>query len=70
MTISLLSCKKLAKKSGIKRISKEALEELRYALEEFARKIAIDAWTIAQHSERNTILAKDIDLVIRLKEVK
>lgn len=68
MSISLLTCKKIAKKSGIKRISKDALEELRDVLEEYANRIAIKAWRIAQHSERNTLLEKDIELAITLSE--
>ncbi|MEM4625150.1 MAG: NFYB/HAP3 family transcription factor subunit [Candidatus Aenigmatarchaeota archaeon] len=68
MTISLLSCKKIAKKSGIKRISKDALEELRDILEDYAKEVALKSWRIAQHSDRNTLLKKDVELVIALNE--
>lgn len=68
MSISLLSCKKIARKSGIKRISKDALEELREILEDYAKELASKAWRIAQHSERNTLLKKDVELAFALSE--
>lgn len=70
MSISLLACKKIAKKSGIKRISKDALEELKEILEDYANDLATKAWKIAQHSERNTILEKDVELAFILTKEK
>ncbi len=67
MSISLLACEKIAKKAGIKRISKDALEELKEILEEYAMEIAITAQKIASHAERNTIKEKDIELALEIK---
>ncbi|MEM7821835.1 MAG: NFYB/HAP3 family transcription factor subunit [Candidatus Aenigmatarchaeota archaeon] len=64
MGISLSACERIAKNAGIKRISKDALEELRDILEEYGFEIAEKASKISSHSERKTVKKKDIEFVI------
>lgn len=56
---------KIAKKAGIKRISKQALEELRDAIEEYGTGIAEKSVKISKHASRRTILAKDVQFVTK-----
>ena len=56
---------KLARRSGIKRISKEALIELESFIEELTEKISKRAIEFATHAKRMTIKKEDIELAIR-----
>ena len=60
--ISLSSVEGLLKKSGCKRISVEACEELRKILEKEAIKIGKLGWKLTKHAKRRTILKEDIKL--------
>jgi len=64
MVLSLLAFERIAKKSGIKRISKDAVEELRDVVEEYAFDIASKAVQVAEHSNRRTVKARDIKFVV------
>lgn len=66
MTISLLSMEKIAKKAGVRRISREALEEMRDAMEEVASEVAEHSVKLSRHAERKTITAKDVRFVAKL----
>jgi len=67
MVLSLLAFEKIAKKSGVKRISKDALEEMRDIIEEMAFELASDAAKISQHAGRKTVKRRDIEFAIQRK---
>jgi len=63
MALSLLAFERIAKKSKIKRISKDAIEELRDIVEEYGFDIALKAVRISNHAERRTVKERDIKFV-------
>ena len=56
---------KLARKSGIKRISKEALMEVENFILELTEKVSKRAIDLATHAKRMTVKKEDIELAIR-----
>jgi len=56
---------KLARKSGIKRISKEALIEVENFILELTEKISKRAINFATHAKRITVKKEDIELATR-----
>lgn len=60
--IPLASIERVARKAGIERISKEALEELKKLVEEIAEQLAYEAAELAKHAGRKTIRPEDIKL--------
>ncbi len=65
MTLPLLPFERIAKKAGVKRITKDALEELRDIIEEEAMHIAEQAVKISRHANRKTIMLEDIKFVVK-----
>ncbi len=63
--LSLLSFERLAKKVGIKRISKDALEEVRDIVSEEGLDIAERAFKISRHANRKTVMHEDVKFVMR-----
>ena len=57
---------RIAKKAGVKRISKTAAKALRNATLDYAEDIAKDVVAVSKHTERNTVLRKDVMLVRKL----
>ena len=57
---------RVAKKAGVKRISKTAAKTLRNATLDYAEDLAKDIVAISKHAERNTVLRKDVMLVRKL----
>ncbi len=62
MVLPLAVVERIARKAGIERISREALEELRKLVEEIAEELATEAAELARHAKRKTIRADDIKL--------
>ncbi len=60
--LPLAAIERVARKAGIERISKEALEELKKLVEEIAEELAIEAAELAKHAGRKTIRPDDIKL--------
>ncbi len=60
--ISLLSLERMAKKRGIRRISKDALEELREMVSEDGMQIAERAVKLSRHAKRRTVMQEDVRL--------
>jgi len=54
---------KIAKRAGVKRISKDAVEELRDIIEEIANEMADHAVRVSRHAGRKTVMKEDIDFV-------
>ncbi len=63
--LSLLSFERLAKKVGIKRISKDALEEAREIVTEEGMSMAEKAFKISRHANRKTVMVDDVKFVVR-----
>lgn len=60
--LPLAAIERVARKAGIERISKEALEELKKLVEEIAQELAFEAAELAKHAGRKTIRPEDIKL--------
>ncbi|MFZ8829989.1 MAG: histone [Candidatus Aenigmatarchaeota archaeon] len=56
---------KLARKSGIKRISKEALMEVENFILELTESISKKAIELANHAKRMTVKKEDVELAAR-----
>lgn len=63
--LPLLPFERLAKKAGVKRISKDALEELRDIITEEATEIAEKAVKISRHANRRTVMKEDVRFVVK-----
>lgn len=63
--LSLLAFERLAKKVGIKRVSKEALEEIRELITDEGIGLAERAFKISRHANRKTVMLEDIKFVVR-----
>jgi len=63
--LSLLSLRRLAKECKVKRISRDALEELRFLLEGEAKEIATAAVEFCSFAGRRTVLARDVRLALK-----
>ncbi len=64
MKLPLFTFERAARKAGIKRISHDAVEELRDAIQEYGEEIARKAVRLAAHANRLTILKRDIKLAV------
>ena len=65
--LPLTPFEKIVKQVGIKRISREALEEMREVIEEVATEIAEESSRLARHAGRKTIKSTDIQFVAGVK---
>lgn len=63
--LPLLPFERIAKKAGVKRISHEAVEELRDTMDEYAAAVAEKAVKISFHAGRRTVKAEDIAFVVK-----
>ncbi|MBI4018546.1 MAG: histone family protein [Candidatus Aenigmarchaeota archaeon] len=68
MTLPLYPFERIAKKAGARRVSREAAEELRDAVEEFGMDIAEKAVKISKHANRRTVMKGDVLFVARKLE--
>lgn len=63
---SLSSLKRIAKKTGIKRVTPEAAKELGRILEQVAEEICKEAMMIMMHSKRKTLFHEDVKAAARI----
>lgn len=56
---------RIIRKAGAERVSKDAVKELKQAIEEAGKEIAADASELAEHAGRNTVEKSDIDLATK-----
>ncbi len=63
--LSLLAMEKFLKGAGAPRVSEEAKEALRTALEEYAQRLSEHAVRYSKHAGRRTVKAEDVELATR-----
>ena len=61
--LPVLPFEKIAKNAGVKRMSRDATEELRDLMEEYATKIAERAVKLSFHAGRRTVMESDVKFV-------
>lgn len=62
-SLSLTPFEKIAKRAGVKRVSKDAVEEMRDVIEEIAIELAEHAVRVSRHAGRRTVMREDIEFV-------
>jgi histone H3/H4 len=65
MSLPNAPIERIIRKAGAERVSDEAIEELRKAIEEAGEDIAREASEMAEHAERSTVTDSDVDLATR-----
>ena len=63
--LPLFTFERLARKAGIKRITADAVEELRDAVDEYGMAIAERAVKLSRHANRRTVMGEDVRLAAR-----
>lgn len=68
--LQLAPMHRIIKKAGAERVSEEAAEELRKALDDIGVRIAKEALDFTRHAHRKTVKAEDIKIAVKkvLKE--
>ena len=59
-TIKHPSFKRLARKSGIKRLSNDAYDKINSLLENYVKSIVKSAVSVTKHADRNTVTTSDV----------
>ncbi len=62
--LSLLVFERIAKKNGIKRISREALEEAREIIEEIGLDISEQSVKVSRFAGKKTVMESDVKFVV------
>jgi len=65
MEFAEYTLRRLFKKAGAKRVSKEAIAELKLILFEIAEKIGKEAIELAKHAKRKTVKEDDVILAAK-----
>lgn len=65
MSLPNAPVERIIRNAGAERVSEEAVEELKDALEDLGEEIAADATEVADHAGRNTVKEEDVDLATR-----
>lgn len=65
MSLPNAPVERIIRKAGASRVSEEAVEELKRALEETGEDIAREAAKFADHAERSTVTDEDVDMATR-----
>ncbi|MFB6158040.1 MAG: histone family protein [Candidatus Nanohalobium sp.] len=62
MSLPNAPVERIIRNAGAERVSKDAVEELRKALEDLGEEISRDAIKMADHADRNTVKKEDVKL--------
>lgn len=65
MSLPKAPIERIIRNAGAERVSEEAVEELREAVEELGDEIAADAADMAEYAERNTVKSEDVDMAVK-----
>jgi len=65
MSFPKLPFERILKRNGAKRVSDEAASEFALVMEEIMSKIIENAWELAKHAGRKTLLVTDVKLARR-----
>ncbi len=64
MSLPKAAIERIIRGAGAERVSGEAVEELRDAVEELAGEIASDSANFADYANRNTVKKEDIEMAV------
>jgi len=62
MSLPNAPIERIIRKAGAERVSEDAVEELRRAVQEAEDEIAQDAIDLAKHANRNTVKKEDVEM--------
>jgi len=62
MSLPNAPVERILRNAGAERVSRDAVEELKKALEDLGNEISQDANQMAEHAERNTVKKEDIEM--------
>ncbi|MFB6114755.1 MAG: histone family protein [Candidatus Nanohalobium sp.] len=62
MSLPNAPIERIIRNAGAERVSEDAVEELRRAVEEAGDEIASDAVDLADHANRNTVKKEDVEM--------
>lgn len=62
MSLPNAPIERIIRKAGAERVSKDAVEELKEAVEEAGKDISREAVRVADHAQRKTVKKSDVDM--------
>ena len=65
MSLPNAPIERIIRKAGAERVSEDAVDELREAVEEAGAEIAQEASELAEHANRNTVTKGDIEMATK-----